>query len=669
MSRLINPDIQFFDNVTGLPLSFGTVYFGEPNQDPETNPKAVYSDADLSTAISPSQDLDAAGKPDQDIFLNGAYSITAKSALGIIQFTESSYSGDGLIGAAYVIPVTSRGGMKAYDAPPGTQFSLEEGGRSGQFVVKSGTPPSDPQEGIYVVLDNGNYAMRRYDSISPVGGLNVKWFGAKGDGITVDTVAIQAAINYSYGNTLGFPVGEYISGELTVNKGISLEGSLRTLSPVSYSDDASRINFSEVSGGNYGLTVSPSPDEIIGFSMNNLAFKGTTGIGGLDLAGTLSQDIKDSQFNNCYFFNFETGTRQEYLISSSWRNCRWQSCTNGIESNNQCNALSYTQCSITTVSNLAIKFANNEGVHFDSCNISNLSRATAPITTFQSSVIFTNGYFENITSDFLIQVGSSGEADGVESKVSFIHPLKMGGDIRAAKHKAHVELIGGCRDDVNVISSVRDSVEGGVVSGRNSAHTPYTYVEIYKAGEYPDFRDYQAASFTYDQRRGFYRVDNSGSIATGAYISRDLVDGEIYTLSFAARIPAGGNASLSARTGSTVLSFGDRIPQEPEKPEVLNCTFVSDGSDLIFQWSGEIDFYGYTVQKGNLRELDTRIFATAESARKPVNQTGLSAPTAGAWNRGDKVYNVSPVAGGSAGWICVATGAPGTWKSFGSIAA
>ena len=87
--------------------------------------------------------------------------------------------------------VASRTEMKAVDAPEGYQFSLEEGGRSGIFVVKSGTPPSDPQEGIYVVLDNGNYAER-----IEVFELSASWFGlVAGDSSTESSInaAIQMA--------------------------------------------------------------------------------------------------------------------------------------------------------------------------------------------------------------------------------------------------------------------------------------------------------------------------------------------------------------------------------------------------------------------------------------------------------------------------------------------
>jgi len=94
-----------------------------------------------------------------------------------------------------VIRVSSRTEMKAYDVPAGYQFSLEEGGRSGIFVVKTGTPPSDPQEGIYIVLNNGNYAERfDFDYITP------EMFGAVGDGLTDCTTEMQASWDYSSNN-------------------------------------------------------------------------------------------------------------------------------------------------------------------------------------------------------------------------------------------------------------------------------------------------------------------------------------------------------------------------------------------------------------------------------------------------------------------------------------
>jgi hypothetical protein len=44
-----------------------------------------------------------------------------------------------------------------------------------------------------------------------------------------------------------------------------------------------------------------------------------------------------------------------------------------------------------------------------------------------------------------------------------------------------------------------------------------------------------------------------------------------------------------------------------------------------------------------------------------------SVPTTGTWALGDIVLNSTPVAGGVWGWICIAAGTPGTWKSLGAV--
>lgn len=48
---------------------------------------------------------------------------------------------------------------------------------------------------------------------------------------------------------------------------------------------------------------------------------------------------------------------------------------------------------------------------------------------------------------------------------------------------------------------------------------------------------------------------------------------------------------------------------------------------------------------------------------------GSTAPASGTWAVGDTVWDTTPSAAGSMGWVCVTAGAPGTWKTFGAIAA
>jgi len=41
-------------------------------------------------------------------------------------------------------------------------------------------------------------------------------------------------------------------------------------------------------------------------------------------------------------------------------------------------------------------------------------------------------------------------------------------------------------------------------------------------------------------------------------------------------------------------------------------------------------------------------------------------PTAGIWKIGDILFNTNPTTG-YVGWVCTASGAPGSWKKFGKI--
>jgi hypothetical protein len=48
---------------------------------------------------------------------------------------------------------------------------------------------------------------------------------------------------------------------------------------------------------------------------------------------------------------------------------------------------------------------------------------------------------------------------------------------------------------------------------------------------------------------------------------------------------------------------------------------------------------------------------------------GTAAPTTGTWVVGDTVWNTTPSAGGTPGWVCTTAGTPGTWKAMASVAA
>lgn len=67
----------------------------------------------------------------------------------------------------------------------------------------------------------------------------------------------------------------------------------------------------------------------------------------------------------------------------------------------------------------------------------------------------------------------------------------------------------------------------------------------------------------------------------------------------------------------------------------------------------------YTLQSDSTSDVGAigaqRVFAAS------------AAPSVGNWLQGDIVYNTAPTAGGFVGFVCVVSGAPGTWKTFGAI--
>jgi len=78
-------------------------------------------------------------------------------------------------------------------------------------------------------LGSGAVARTTQDKLREI--VSVKDFGAKGDGSTDDTSAIQAAINYAatfgsgFGAEVVFPTGQYNYSALTIsNSGVSLRG-------------------------------------------------------------------------------------------------------------------------------------------------------------------------------------------------------------------------------------------------------------------------------------------------------------------------------------------------------------------------------------------------------------------------------------------------------------
>lgn len=138
---------------------------------------------------------------------------------------------DGKPGAAGNVAI-GRAQLKvnpAASAPTGDVWNLSAGGASGPVIKNAGGALiADPKEAVFI----GNFERER-----DRGELNVKWFGAVGDGVideagntatgTDDTEALQAAINFAVaqgGGTIKFPDGVYIiNGDFQTAGGVNAQ--------------------------------------------------------------------------------------------------------------------------------------------------------------------------------------------------------------------------------------------------------------------------------------------------------------------------------------------------------------------------------------------------------------------------------------------------------------
>lgn len=85
---------------------------------------------------------------------------------------------------------------------------------------------------------------------------------------------------------------------------------------------------------------------------------------------------------------------------------------------------------------------------------------------------------------------------------------------------------------------------------------------------------------------------------------------------------------------------------------------------------GQLRYFGENVFKsaaGN--DIGQGVPETLQRGAEENTYFGTGAPGSGTWSQGTKVYNRYPLAGGFLGWVCVISGTPGTWKTFGPVTA
>lgn len=202
--RFLSPVTHYIDDLAE-PLVGGSMYFYEPGT---TNPKTTYSDEGLSVANTNPLVLNSRGALSVNVWLDGEYRVVLKDANGVEQWDRDPVQEtdvDEQVTAATLAALRALGSPNAsvgYAVVLGHTSQADGGG--GLFVWNSGSSGTDDNGTI--ILPTGHGGAGRWVRMNTEV-VNVRWFGAVGNGVADDTEAIQAAVNAS--KSIHLPAGTY----------------------------------------------------------------------------------------------------------------------------------------------------------------------------------------------------------------------------------------------------------------------------------------------------------------------------------------------------------------------------------------------------------------------------------------------------------------------------
>lgn len=204
-----------FNDSDGEELENGYVYIGEENKDPKSNPITVYWDSELTEPASQPLRTDSGyisrtGTPSR-VFVSGPYSITVKDKKKVVVYTSLSDNNYSNLNPSVKPADTVDDMVSDLTLAIGNMVETKEhadgtGGGNKYEIVAGGTGTAD--DGSFIDLDNGLQARALWYNDK----IDIRQFGAVGDGLVDDTSSIVNAVAYrkANGGSIFYPAGTYL---------------------------------------------------------------------------------------------------------------------------------------------------------------------------------------------------------------------------------------------------------------------------------------------------------------------------------------------------------------------------------------------------------------------------------------------------------------------------
>lgn len=174
-------------------------------------------------------------------------------------------------------------------------------------------------QGTVIVVKNGN--VNAVYKLRYSGAVNVKWFGAKGDGVTDDSTAVTTAHNFC--NKIFFPDGAYLFN-VTLTNFFNIEGE-STEKTIFKAFDSSKDIFTNTfnPGWAYSTVTNVS---FVGLNRSNIGFAF-----GNKIYQTNDQNVGRVSFKNVYFKGLDKGIYKRYgNIGVEYSNCWFDANNYGV---------------------------------------------------------------------------------------------------------------------------------------------------------------------------------------------------------------------------------------------------------------------------------------------------------------------------------------------------
>jgi len=448
--------------------------------------------------------------------------------------------------------------------------------------------------------------------------VSVKDFGAVGDGTTDDTAAIQAAINSqpSTGGCVYFPIGKYL-----ITSAITWAGknALKLYGDRSGVDGANTAV--EILCGTVGIAMFDGRNSfhchIEGILLNGNN-KATYGIR-LGVASTHDQfvQIRDVTIQSCNQAPGH-GLSLGYQLSgsgsvadSAFYNVTINNCISGVDNYSQDN-------------------------NFYDCTISSNSTCGLIIRSYSNSNWF-GGIFAGNNIDLMLESGGQAQSQNMNN----VWFEQCGYAI-----VGHVSSL--CSATFTFIGCVLNtSVGATALMDFTSISGPVT---IIGGVNYPN----GASSSTI--------ITN----ASGTYVCMNYGEGSGVTFTFTGTGKVYNLRQSKWTLNNLTVTDGTDGAVNIDRAAGNNTAVLWKAAGVTEYWAGvRYDMAGDWA----LFYADGSIAKRYSSSAKTTETYGTAAPTTGTWTRGSIVWNTTPSAGGTPGWMCVTAGTPGTWKAMANLAA